>query len=153
VTATPTEITQRYDTLPMGFNAVIQTNVASVEGSVTGLEIIKSGVAFQDQEGITFSNTEISSTVGMGIADVEGIGKSQGYYSRQGGVLSGAKKLFDGHYYQEFSYDVISNIQLKKYEESLRNIVHMAGYALFGTFESEDSLAMELSMESTEGKL
>src|SRR5688572_16744009 len=78
----------------------------------------------------------MSNTVnGTAIAIVSSQGIGQGYYKQKGGFLSDQKRLYDGHYYQDFSYDIISSLQLDKYSEVLKKVVHTAGFVFFGTYE------------------
>jgi hypothetical protein len=76
-----------------------------------------------------------NTTNGTAIAIVASQGTGQGYYKEKGGFLSDQKKLFDGYYYQDFSYDVISSLQLEKYKDILKKVVHTAGFIAFGTLE------------------
>lgn len=60
------------------------------------------------------------------------IGYSTGYYENTKSFLSDDKYLFDGHYYQDFSYVIASSMALDKYIDVLKNLVHPTGNAIYG---------------------
>jgi hypothetical protein len=134
----------------LGLNANVATEVFSANGSVTSLRIVASGYGFANGEQVTFSNGESS---GNGIAIVSTAGIGSGYYRNTGGFLSDSKKLFDGHYYQQYSYVVRSKLTLNRYEEMLRKVLHVLGtkyYAEFihaATANSSTSISTTLTTE------
>ena len=58
-------------------------------------------------------------------------GQSEGYYSNRKGQLSDSKYIFDGEYYQEYSYEIRSSISPDKYKEMLKKVIHVAGTKSF----------------------
>lgn len=115
----------------LGLNAVVFSNTAIGNGSITSIDIIDSGFGFVDGEEISFEN---DNGIATGISVVQTQGKGQGFYQQKGGFLSDQKKIFDGDYYQDYSYDVLSSVTLDKYEEMLKNILHVAGTKYFASF-------------------
>jgi hypothetical protein len=120
-----------------GKNALVSTELNTANGAAT-LKVFNSGVSYRDGEYLQFVKDENS--IGYAFANVSTQGKGEGYYKIEGGVLSGSKRLYDGHYYQEFSYDVMSSLTLDKYEKLLKDVVHTAGYALFGTIKHKNNV-------------
>ena len=114
----------------LGLNAVVLSNTVTGNGSVTSMEIIDSGFGYVNSEIISFEN-EFGISTGLAVIKKQGVGT--GYYKEKGGFLSDQKKLYDGYYYQDYSYDVRSSITLDKYSEMLKNVTHIAGTKLFGT--------------------
>lgn len=55
-----------------------------------------------------------------------------GYYSGSDGKLSSSKVMQDNHYYQNFSYVLLSEVVIDRYKEILRRIIHPAGMGMFG---------------------
>jgi hypothetical protein len=58
-------------------------------------------------------------------------GQSEGYFSNRKGQLSDSKYIFDGEYYQDYSYEIRSSISPDKYKEMLKKIIHVAGTKSF----------------------
>ena len=115
----------------LGLNAVVFSNTVIGNGSITSMDIVDSGFGFIDGEEITFEN---NNGIASGISVVKTGGKGEGFYQQKGGFLSDQKKIFDGNYYQDYSYDVLSSITLDKYEEMLKSILHVAGTKYFASF-------------------
>jgi hypothetical protein len=47
-------------------------------------------------------------------------------------VLGEKFSIHDNSFFQQFSYEVLSEFELNKYERILKEVVHTAGYKLFG---------------------
>lgn len=116
----------------IGFNAVIEANVIAASGSVSNLDVIDSGVGYIDRETVTFtSNNGLRS--GLAVVNLINQGRDQGYYASKGSFLSADKKLFDGEYYQDYSYEIRSPITLDRYEKMLRDVLHISGTKFFAS--------------------
>lgn len=55
-----------------------------------------------------------------------------GYYQNEKGRPSGFSVLQDSFYYQVFSYEIQSTLSIDKWESSLYELIHPAGFKLFG---------------------
>lgn len=66
-----------------------------------------------------------------------GIIQPDGRYADTGGFISWDKKIQDSYYYQDFSYELISEIPVKFYDEVIKRLVHPAGYMMFGKVEKK----------------
>lgn len=64
-----------------------------------------------------------------------GIIRPNGRYMDNQGFLSDTKKIQDSYYYQDFSYELISEIPVKFYDQVIKRLVHPAGFAMFGKVE------------------
>ena len=136
----------------IGLDCQINAAVTVLAGAANKLEVIDSGFGFQDFDVVDFSNSEIvGSEVGTAVARVTTSGQGLGFYEQIGGFASDRKKLFDGHYWQYFSYDVIAPMQLAEYATLLKQVIHTAGFALFGTYEqvANDSIGITDATEAT----
>lgn len=131
----------------IGFNALISANLASGNGAVTKLDVIDSGFGFLQGEQITFSNTSLE---GTGYANLQTHGTARGFYEQKGGFLSDQKKLFDGYYYQDFSYEVRSSIELNKYSEMLKQILHIAGTQNFSRLMIDATAAIDVNVSAAD---
>lgn len=102
-----------------------------VKGIIKSVKILDSGVDYADD-----FVTSVVSNSGDGTAEllpvIGALTNYAGYYANNNGKLSSSKKLFDGDYYQDFSYALRSEISLSKYKEMYRKLVHPAGFKMFG---------------------
>ncbi len=112
----------------MGRNVNIQTAATFGNGVLTGLTRINSGYGYVDGEQVDIG------TSGHGIVQLKEQGVSKGYYRVKGGNVSDIKKLFDGDYYQNFSYEIISPIVKDKYDQMIQQVAHVSGTKRFGKF-------------------
>lgn len=143
-TATTRVITEDVNEIQIGLNAVIEANVIAASGSVTTLEIVDSGVGYVDNEVVDFIS-EDGERAGIAVVNLQKQGQAEGFYASKGSFLSADKKLFDGNYYQEYSYEVRSPITLDKYENMLRNVLHIAGTKFFASVVTPSASQIEIN--------
>jgi hypothetical protein len=120
-----------------GFAAQVeQTGLA---GSVKRISISNSGFNYSGDVTVNiFSETGVQSAVV--IAKKTAVTNYPGYFSGNRGKLSSNKKIQDGHYYQEFSYELKSEVSIDTYFGVLKSIVHPAGMRMFGSILVQKSL-------------
>ena len=127
-----------------GLNDIIGTTVSNANGAVKELEVVDSGFGYINGENVTFTSLD-----GLRSGTAEGYSKKQGtgsgYNRTNGGFLSDNKYLYDGNYYQDFSYVIKTPINLDKYVEMLKQILHVAGTKYFSQV-SKKSLINQPSM-------
>lgn len=114
----------------VGIDAIIKTEATIKNGTITGVEVVSSGFGLVNGDIVSI----VGSNNGLFSVSTETYGKDVGYYKEDGGFPSSNKKLHDGHYYQDFSYEVRSEVPYEKYANMLRNILHVAGTKVFGSF-------------------
>jgi len=119
-----------YDSPVMGHNLILENDFSIGNNSLLNLKIVDSGFGFVPNEVVT-----INDEFATGIAQVIFQGVGHGYYRQKGGFLSDQKKLFDGWFWQNYSYQVISSVLMNKYEDMLKQITHVAGTIMFGKFK------------------
>jgi hypothetical protein len=102
-------------------------------GVIGALDILASGFGFRDKEEATFLSED-----GMrsGTAKVNLIkqGVTDGSHQDEASFLSSSKYLFDGEYYQEFSYDIKTSIPRSQYESNYNMSMHVIGTKMFSTY-------------------
>jgi len=130
-----------------GGNFNLTANTQTSVGAVTGIKVIDSGFGFAQGQQLTFQKEGLES--GPAFAVLKTSGASQGRYKQIGGFLSDQKKLFDGLYYQDFSYEVRSSLMLSKYEDMLKQLLHVAGTKYFGALVMQSENDAILNTEST----
>ena len=87
-------------------------------------------------QGVSF---DVSTFKGQGASfeiSVGGQAFYPGIYLNDDGKISSGKKIRDNYFYQEFSYQIRSNITLDKYKQAFLDIVHPAGMKMFGSYLS-----------------
>jgi hypothetical protein len=135
-------------TLPAGDNAIITANVVASEGRITSLEVTDSGLGYIDTESVQLLSLD-GLRAANGQADISKQGIGTGYYSSTRGFLDDNKFIFDGDYYQNYSYEVQSSIPLDKYSEVLKTVLHISGKKLFGRVVSAPSANINVTANST----
>ncbi len=116
----------------LGYNANISAPVIIANGAIVSLEVVDSGFGFRQDEPVQVTTTNVASVELS--ANLGSYGQGTGFYKQKGGELSNQKKLFDGMYYQDYSYEVRSSITLNRYEEMLKQLLHISGTKYFGAF-------------------
>lgn len=132
-----------------GFNAVVDADTSTLGGSVTKLRLVASGFGYQHKELAEFyssTNTDISGTA---ILNLETEGIAEGFYKETGGFLSANKYIHDGHYYQEYSYDILAGLPFERYSDMFKKVLHVAGTRMYGTYEEEVEIQEEMTSGDT----
>ena len=125
----------------MGLNAIIDASADSSIGSVKTIDVIDSGFGYIDREIVSFQKlNDATSTVGLAQVALLNEGKGEGFNTDTKSQLSYDKMIYDGYYYQDYSYEVQSPISIDKYEEMLKRVAHVAGTQLFGKVVSENKI-------------
>jgi|TARA_R110000764_G_scaffold350_2_gene1445 hypothetical protein len=122
---------QDEDTLPIGLNANVQADVITANGVAQTLEVIDSGFGYE-QDDIVNLVAANSNFIVTGKANITNQGIGQGQWRDRQSFVSDVNKIQDSDYYQEYSYVSRTGIALAKYEEQLKEILHLAGTKLFG---------------------
>jgi len=129
-----------------GFNFLFGLHTQQGMGAIDGLQVIDSGFGFINEEAVTIlaANGAIYTSAASAILLREGYGS--GRYKQKGGFLSDEKKLFDGYYWQNLSYEVRSSLELNKYRDLLKKIMHLAGTQLFGAVYNKTVANVEVDI-------
>lgn len=93
-----------------------------------------------DSYGNGFSGTAVSGL----------IGKVNGYYKNNKGQLSSNMYLQDGFYYQEYSYAIQTMEDISKYGDIVKNLLHPAGFQMFGIMNISELIEILLALEEHE---
>ena len=117
---------------PMGDNAIISSEATVADGIVSAMEIVDSGIGYEEGENVSLENDSsdisVSATSRLGTAGIQA-----GYWRTEKHFTNSDRSIIqDNNYYQEFSYVVKTGISLIRYEEALKELLHVAGTKLFG---------------------
>ena len=121
----------------VGFSAKIDQ--IGLAGSIKRIGISNSGLNYSGDVvvDIVSENGQQSAIV---VARNTAVTNYPGYFSSNRGKLSSNKKIQDGHYYQEFSYELKSDVSIGIYFDVLKKLVHPAGMRMFGSILVKKSL-------------
>mgnify|MGYP007083432387 CR=1 FL=1 len=131
--------------LVKGHNAIVDTNVSSAEGVVTAVEVFNSGFGYVPSETLTLTKDGSESSV-RGVAVVDREGSGEGFWLGNKGFLSDIIKIQDSDYYQVYSYEIVAQRMMSTYEGLVNDLVHPAGYKMFGRYRSTTNLVNDPSI-------
>ena len=131
-----------------GINSNTFANVVIGTGLIDTVSIVDSGLRFKEGEDLTFKVGDSSQAVN-GTANVNGTGIAVGYHKTTSGILGEKYFIPDNDFHQQFSYQVLSEFELNKYKTVLKDVVHTAGYKLFGKAQLETYNSKAISMANT----
>jgi hypothetical protein len=125
-----------------GFASIVE--VTGLGGSIKKISIKKSGVNFFNQvTGTIINDTGTNSTATI-LFNPTAVTNYPGFFRSDNGKLSSDKKIQDGNYYQEFSYDLRSGLSIDRYFSVLNKIIHPAGMKMFGSILLQSNLNLEI---------
>lgn len=124
-------------TFGTGFSAKVeQTGLA---GSVKKIAIINSGLNYPSDVILNvFSDLGDQSAKVIGLRGA--VTNYPGYFLGNRGKISVNKNIQDGHYYQDFSYELKSRVSFQTYFDVLKKIVHPSGMRMFGSILVKDAI-------------
>ena len=132
-----------------GVNANVSANVVTANGTVSALSVITSGYGYVEGEILEFTSTSNSQHVGSVRSTIGAKGAAAGFYSSTRGFLSEDKYIQDGNYYQTFSYEINSSIDVSKYYDMVKAVVHTAGTALHGKVIKKSTIETALDISNS----
>jgi hypothetical protein len=123
----------------LGHNIDIGSELIVASGAITSVKILDSGFGFTNGEPVVIQS---GNNIATGYAVNKTHGTGSGYYRTNDGFLSDEKKLSDGYYYQEYSYEVRSAV-ISDFRSVLKDVVHVAGTKYFDAlvYDTINSLA------------
>ena len=123
------------------------------QGGIQTISMSNSGIGYLATDTYTFQIDTVSGT-GAGLTATTGaVTQYPGYYFGSDGQASANKKLFDNRFYQEFSYEIKTNIALDTYKKEILNLIHPAGTKLFNQMLMKNVHNMENRWKTKAKKL
>lgn len=114
-----------------GNNAIITGTAGNANGIISAIEVVDSGTGYSDLSTLTISNPDNPST-GTAVGYLNGIGQSEGYWKNTKSFADSDKYVQDSYYYQDFSYELRTDIPFQAYEHVVKTNIHQAGTKMFG---------------------
>lgn len=147
---TPSMVIQDYDSKYIGFNSTVNSSSITANGSITGLQVVGSGFGFGNGQSVSLESEDgTRQATATSVLGKQGI--SLGYYINTGGFLSSDKRLYDGYYYQDLSYEVRSSLTLNRYRDMLNQVLHAVGTKSFGAIFYKSISNNEIAVELARG--
>ena len=145
------------DSEAAGQNAIMDTKSNFAVGIIEEVEVIDSGYGYAHNTEADVLKDGV--VVSRGILSARGQGSTGGFWSSynshlNGYVLNGSgnieyynsgKFIHDNNYYQEYSYEVQSKIDVNVYEKPIKETVHVAGTKVFGRFNLEEFIPSQIT--------
>jgi hypothetical protein len=142
-----------YTSEKFGANADMRSKTQFATGRISAVKITNSGFGHLDDEIVYIVDDDgVKHAKGTLRADSQGI--TAGFWGSETSQINGYKpdgsyydsrnKIHDSDLYQEFSYEILSTVDLGVYEETLKQNVHLAGTRLFGRFVYKNKVEVGL---------
>jgi hypothetical protein len=142
------EIIENDDRLILGNNAIVSANVIVANATITSVAIEDSGYGYKHDEVVSAASADGQQEITIKL-QIESQGEGKGFYQSDDGFASDNKYLHDGEYYQNYSYDIKSSVPFDNYKDILKQILHVAGTRMFGTYVSKNELDLIIDAESS----
>lgn len=137
--------------LPLGMNAIITGTAESVVGKIQEIEIVDSGIGYENDSIVEIINTskENNASVDMsGIANSRRQGITEGRWLSFDSQINQEKVLQDSFFYQDFSYELTTSVAPSTYVDEYKEIMHTSGLKLFTRFGKIDEINIEIDIDS-----
>ena len=128
--ASDSESPRLLDVGGIGFSARVEQ--VGFAGNIKRISIINSGLNYGADIIVNiFSPTGKKQAVVYALRTA--VTRYPGYFKGNSGKVSSNKKIQDGNYYQEFSYELKSRVGIDQYFDILKRLVHPVGMQMFGS--------------------
>ena len=134
----------KYSNTFSGLNSIVLANTTIATGSITGLSLYDSGFGYSNGDVLEFYSQD-GQRAGTAKLILQKQGTGEGYFKNQKGFLSENSHMFDGNFYQEYSYQVISRLPFETYSDMLKKVLHIAGTRVFGKVQLEEQVNASFS--------
>jgi hypothetical protein len=115
----------------VGFSAKVQQT--GLDGAVKRIQIENSGINYVNTISALVISSNGVNTNAQIVFTPSAITRYPGYYKGNTGKISSTPKIYDGDYYQEFSYELKSAVSIDRFYSALKQLVHPAGMKMFGS--------------------
>ena len=152
-------VSRDYDGEQLGESADIFADVRFESGQIATVDVFDSGVGYPDKDVVYLTDDDGNIHAKATVRSLtQGI--TEGYWASFNSHLSGwtekedgsgdleytnyEMKVQDSDYYQEYSYEIKSILGKERYEDALKEHVHLAGSKMFGSFLYENTTESSL---------
>lgn len=123
----------------LGYNADILAEAIFKGGKITSAVVVNSGFGYIDSSTSNLLNSN-GKIVASAKLNARGQGKKEGLWATKDSHLNYAdgKVMQDSYYYQNYSYEISSELDINNYEKYFKQMAHVAGTKVFGKFSFKD---------------
>lgn len=146
------DVELRGDDPVMGENAIVLADVLFSDGVIKNVDIINSGFGYIQDGNITLMKAG-DETIVSGISKLVRSGVADGFWKTKTSHIYELNHIHDNYYYQEYSYEVRAGISLNRYENVLKDLLHVSGTALFGAVEKRSVVTIDHDIDSSLSKI
>jgi len=100
-------------------------------GGVSSIKLSDSGVGYRSSDSFTYNVHTLTGTGAGFTASSGAIFEHPGYFIDGSGHPSAKKHLQDNFFYQDWSYELKTDITIEKYKAAILDLIHPAGTQLF----------------------
>lgn len=138
-----------YSSKRFGESAIVTSETLFSQGRISAAEIRNSGFGYVDEEEVYLVD-EGGTKHAKAVLRANSQGITAGFWGSQNSHLNGYVKTIatdgvdeyydskmriqDSDYYQEYSYEIKSTVDINRYEKVLQDTMHLAGTKMFGNF-------------------
>jgi len=140
---------KNFNSLPLGLNAVINGNVETITGKIQEIEVIDSGIGYEDGSRVNIINTNKANNTGIdavGIAGARRQGIAEGKWVSFISHINQEKVIQDSFFYQDYSYELTIDIEPDIYEDEYKTLMHPSGLKLFTKFGKIDVINIDVDI-------
>lgn len=146
---------------PLGLNADINANVETVSGRIDKIEIIDSGFGYIDRANAQVFNTTRAERIGI-VSDVITVpdcivsvnardqGITEGRWVSFFSHINQEKVIQDSLFYQDYSYEITTDVSADEYVKEYVDLMHPAGLKLFTKFGKTDNVTFSPRVRTIE---
>lgn len=132
-----------------GKDAVVIGKAILGEGVVSQLGVLNTGYNYANGQIIEFENLSNPLLEISGKIVLDDVGFNEGTFLNTKSFTSSDKYLFDGHYYQNYSYVIKSSKPIDLYREYIEKIIHPTGNILFGEIFLRGLVALNIEQDGS----
>lgn len=134
---------------PLGLNAKIRGDIELITGKIQEIQIIDSGIGYEDGSTVEIFNIDLESTEKdiIGVAKARSQGITEGRWRSFESHSNQEKKIQDSFFYQDYSYQIITEVEPSVYEDEYKKLVHPSGIKLFGKFGQNSIINNSVNVE------
>lgn len=161
-TRTPTDIgradiVEIVDRGILGDNARVASSVGA-NGIVTDVATFDSGYGYNDGEKVRMvaerKVEDSQESVATGTLTIHDVANTAGYYATNRSHISSLRGYIpDNKYYNEFAYEINSNLPFDKYRDIVLKLVHPAGQGIFAQYRLQSNVDVNSVMTTDNNKL
>jgi len=153
-----------YTSRPLGINSVISTNTDFGIGKITNVAVSDSGFGYIDGSEAFLTDNE-GNIEARGTIRARSQGKTAGFWTNFNSHLNGytqtvanegtdqyfnsGKFIQDSDFYQEYSYQIKSQLNINEYSDLVKDNIQVAGTKLFGELDINQKYDVSTSARSS----